>query len=71
MNGVDVLYLFQGIATLMASEPSIAIGRIVFILLGIAFVYLGFKGVLEGLIMIPMRVGMAAVNGAVLHVYVQ
>jgi len=66
MNWSDILYLFQGIDTLMASEPSIAIGRIVLMLLGMVFVYLGYKGILEGLIMIPMGIGMAAVNGAVL-----
>jgi len=67
MGGLDVLYLFQGIATLLASEPGIAIGRIVLIILGLLFVYLGAKGTLEPLIMIPMGVGMAAVNGAVLY----
>jgi len=45
----------------------IAIGRIVLIALGIAFVYLGAKGTLEPLIMIPMGVGMAAVNAGVLY----
>jgi len=43
MNWSDILYLFQGIDTLMASEPSIAIGRIVLMLLGMVFVYLGYK----------------------------
>jgi len=47
--------------------PMIAIGRIVLIALGIAFVYLGAKGTLEPLIMIPMGVGMAAVNAGVLY----
>lgn len=67
MADFNLLYLFQGIATLIASEPGIAIGRIVLIALGLLFVYLGAKGTLEPLIMIPMGVGMAAVNGAVLY----
>jgi len=67
MGGFDVLYLFQGIATLVGGDPGISIGRIVLIMLGLLFVYLGAKGILEPLIMIPMGVGMAAVNGAVLY----
>lgn len=66
MQNVDILYLFQGIATLIASEPTIAIARIVLIGLGILFVFLGAKGTLEPLIMIPMGVGMASVNAGVL-----
>jgi oxaloacetate decarboxylase beta subunit len=67
MPQLDILNLFQGIATMAASDPSIIIGRIVLIALGIAFVFLGAKGILEPLIMIPMGVGMAAVNAGVLY----
>ncbi|MEN6331088.1 MAG: sodium ion-translocating decarboxylase subunit beta [Smithella sp.] len=66
MQNLDILYLFQGIATMVASEPTIAIARIVLIGLGILFVFLGVKGTLEPLIMIPMGVGMASVNAGVL-----
>ncbi|NTW76899.1 MAG: sodium ion-translocating decarboxylase subunit beta [Syntrophaceae bacterium] len=66
MQNIDILYLFQGIATMIASEPTIAIARIVLIGLGILFVFLGVKGTLEPLIMIPMGVGMASVNAGVL-----
>jgi oxaloacetate decarboxylase beta subunit len=59
-------YLFQGFGTLFAQEPKIAIARIVLIILGILLVYLGKKGTLEPLIMIPMGFGMAAVNAGVL-----
>ena len=58
--------LFQGIGTLFAQDPKIAIARIVLIVLGILMVYLGKKGTLEPLIMIPMGFGMAAVNAGVL-----
>ncbi len=66
MQDIDVLYLFQGIATMVASEPTIAIARIALMGLGILFVFLGVKGTLEPLIMIPMGVGMASVNAGVL-----
>lgn len=67
MPQIDILYIFQGIATMVASDPIIVAARIVLILLGIAFVYLGAKGTLEPLIMIPMGVGMSSVNAAVLY----
>ncbi|MCX7172706.1 MAG: sodium ion-translocating decarboxylase subunit beta [Proteobacteria bacterium] len=67
MPEIDILYIFQGIATMVASDPTIVVARIVLILLGIAFVYLGAKGTLEPLIMIPMGVGMSSVNAAVLY----
>lgn len=58
--------VFQGIGTLFLQEPSIAIGRVVLVLLGFLLVYLGKKEVLEPLLMIPMGMGMAAVNAGVL-----
>jgi oxaloacetate decarboxylase beta subunit len=67
MPNIDILYLFQGIATMAASDPVIVTARIVLIALGITFVYLGAKGTLEPLIMIPMGVGMSSVNAAVLY----
>jgi oxaloacetate decarboxylase beta subunit len=67
MPHIDFLYLFQGIATLVASDPTIVVARIALIGLGILFVYLGARGTLEPLIMIPMGMGMASVNAAVLY----
>ena len=67
MPEIDLLYVFQGIATMVASDPLIAAARVVLILMGVAFVYLGAKGTLEPLIMIPMGVGMSSVNAAVLY----
>src|SRR5512134_961136 len=66
MGDVDFLSLFQGVATLAASEPKIMFGRIFLIFLGFLLIYLGKKGVLEALLMIPMGLGMAAVNAGVL-----
>jgi len=70
MPQFDILYLFQGIATMVYGEPMITFGRLFLIALGIAFVYFGAKGILEPLIMIPMGLGMATVNAAVLFLSV-
>lgn len=66
MPDIQFIQLFQGIATLAESEPKIFFGRIFLMLLGVALIYLGKKGVLEALLMIPMGLGMAAVNAGVL-----
>jgi len=62
----SLLNLFQGISTFFSVELYIAIGRIFLMLLGIVLVYLGKKEILEPLLMIPMGLGMAAVNAGVL-----
>jgi sodium ion-translocating decarboxylase beta subunit len=54
--------LFQGIYTLFISQPEVSIARIALIMLGGFFIYLSYKGILEGLIIIPMGIGMIAVN---------
>ena len=66
MTQLNILDLFQGIATLAAAEPTILFGRIFLMLLGLLLIYLGQKGVLEALLMIPMGLGMATVNAGVL-----
>ncbi|HWT75973.1 MAG TPA: sodium ion-translocating decarboxylase subunit beta [Mobilitalea sp.] len=63
---INILDLFQGIGTMFIQDPLIVIFRILLIFLGILLVYLGAKGVLEPLIMIPMGFGMSAVNAGVL-----
>jgi len=63
---IHILDLFQGLATLAAAEPTILFGRIFLMLLGLLLIYLGQKGVLEALLMIPMGLGMATVNAGVL-----
>jgi Na+-transporting methylmalonyl-CoA/oxaloacetate decarboxylase beta subunit len=67
MPQFEILNLFQGIATMVGGDPLITIGRIVLIALGIAFVFLGYRRILDPLIMLPMGVGMAAVNAGVLY----
>ena len=66
METLHFLDLFQGIATLVASEPKIMIGRILLMLLGFILIYLGSKGVLEPLLMIPMGLGMSSINAGVM-----
>ena len=66
MQTFHLLDLFQGITTLIHSNPTILFGRIGLIFLGGALVYFGKKGVLEPLLMIPMGLGMIAVNAGVL-----
>lgn len=68
MERLNVLDLFQGIATLAAADPSILIMRLALIGLGVLLIYLGKKGVLEALLMIPMGLGMATINAAVLFI---
>ena len=62
----SILDLFQGIGTMFAQSPQIEIARVVLIFLGFLLVYLGVKGTLEPLIMVPMGLGMSAVNAGVL-----
>ena len=66
MEKYDLNNIFQGISTLLDSDTAIMSARIVLMLLGILLVYLGRKGILEPLVMIPMGLGMAAVNAGVL-----
>jgi carboxybiotin decarboxylase len=64
---MNVFELFQGIYTLFQVEPGIAITRIVLILLGAAFIYLGYKGIFEALVMVPMGIAMIAVNAGTMY----
>lgn len=66
MNFDQIFNIFQGIATLFVQDPVIAWGRIGLIFLGFLLIYLGKKEVLEPLLMIPMGLGMCAVNAGVL-----
>lgn len=66
MNELNVLNLFQGVATLFAMEPKIAVARVILIFLGFLLVYLGYKQTLEPMLMIPMGIGMSSVNAGVL-----
>ena len=62
MENIDFLTLFQGFGPMMALFFLFAVARISLVLLGILLVYLGWKGVLEPMVMIPMGIGMVAIN---------
>jgi oxaloacetate decarboxylase beta subunit len=66
MSFHSILDLFQGVSTLFAVNPGMAVARIGLIFLGIFLVYLGKKGTLEPLLMIPMGLGMSTINAAVM-----
>jgi Na+-transporting methylmalonyl-CoA/oxaloacetate decarboxylase beta subunit len=63
---MDFGQIFQGIGTMFAQSPSIVVLRIILIFVGLLLVYFGKKEVLEPLIMIPMGLGMSAVNAGML-----
>lgn len=61
--------IFQGIDLLMFQfehDWKIAVMRLVLIVLGVMMVYLGRKGVLEPLLMIPMGLGVSTINAAMM-----
>jgi sodium ion-translocating decarboxylase beta subunit len=66
VSELSYLSIFQGIATLVDAEPKIFWGRLLLMALGLLLIWLGRKGVLEALLMIPMGLGMATVNAGVL-----
>ncbi len=58
--------LFPGIASFFLQPATIALTRVGMIILGMVLAYYGFKRVFEPLIMIPMGIGMIAINSGVL-----
>jgi len=68
MEGIlnDFIAIFPGIEVFAHMEPSMAIARIVLILLGFALCYAGYKNILDPLIMVPMGVGISMVNAGML-----
>lgn len=63
----QLIQLFPGISTLFVQAPMLAVARISLIVFGIVLAYYGFKGTLEPLIMVPMGLGMIAINAGVLY----
>ncbi len=62
----QILVAFPGIGTLFVQDPVVAISRLALIVLGFVLAYFGFKRTLEPLIMVPMGLGMMAVNAGVM-----
>lgn len=61
-----LLRLFSGIGTFLTEDPIIAITRFILIVTGFILAYLGFRRKLDPLIMVPMGLGMIAINSGVL-----
>jgi len=61
-----IVNIFQGLLTFFTMEPMMAIIRLILIFLGILLLYLGYRNVLEPLIMVPMGLSMAVVNAAIM-----
>ena len=62
MENIDFATLFQGFGTMMESGWLLSSARVFLIALGLLLIYLGWKGVLEPMVMIPMGLGMVAIN---------
>jgi oxaloacetate decarboxylase beta subunit len=66
MEKIDISSLFQGIGTLLNSGTTLFFARVGLMLLGLFLIYMGKKKVLEPLLMVPMGLGMATINAAVM-----
>jgi oxaloacetate decarboxylase beta subunit len=62
----QIIQLFPGISSLFLQPPLIACARVGLIVIGIALAYYGFKRVMEPLVMVPMGIGMIAINASVI-----
>ena len=60
------LEFFQGIYTLTLQEPQVVIGRLVLVALGIFLIWLAYRKILEPLIMLPLGMGLIAVNAGLM-----
>ncbi len=58
--------IFQGLYTLFTGDPVTSWARVFLILLGLVLIYLGYRTILEPLMMVPMGIGMIGVNAGVL-----
>ncbi|MDP2932266.1 MAG: sodium ion-translocating decarboxylase subunit beta [Chloroflexota bacterium] len=58
--------MFQGIYTFFVANLETSLIRILLILVGLGLIYLAHKGILDPLILIPMGMGMVAVNAGML-----
>ena len=63
---INFLGIFQGIQLMMDADPMMTVARFSLILIGFVLMYLGKKGVLEPLLMIPMGLGMSTINASVM-----
>ena len=61
-----VIQLFPGVGSLFVQDSTIAVARVCLIIFGFLIAYFGFTRTLEPLIMVPMGIGMIAINAGVL-----
>jgi oxaloacetate decarboxylase beta subunit len=66
MTAETFLSAFAGIEAMLHTPPHMIIARFGLIILGMVLMYLGKKGILEPLLMIPMGLGMAVINSSVM-----
>ena len=59
--------MFPGIGTMFDQDAAVVIARIFLIVLGFVLALYGYKRTLEPLIMVPMGIGMMAVNAGMLY----
>jgi len=64
MESFSILDLFEGLKTALNQPTTMVVARVFLIVLGAVMMYLGKKGVLEPLLMIPMGLGMMSINAA-------
>jgi len=62
----EFISIFPGVESFLVMEPVMAFARIALILLGLFLCYLGYKKILDPLLMIPMGTGIAMVNASIL-----
>ncbi|MBW2652153.1 MAG: sodium ion-translocating decarboxylase subunit beta [Deltaproteobacteria bacterium] len=62
----DLLHFFPGLESFALMSPEAALVRIALICVGFALVYLGYKRVLDPLLMVPMGMGISMVNAGIL-----
>ena len=60
------IHLFPGVGSFLVDQPLLSLTRLGLIIFGMVLAYYGFKRTLEPLIMVPMGVGMVAINCGVL-----
>ena len=62
----SLLKIFSGFDVLMHTKPEMIAARVFLVLLGFLLIYLGKKGTLEPLLMIPMGLGMSTINASLM-----
>ncbi len=62
----EFMSIFPGIESFFLMDSGMAIARILLILLGFFLCYLGYKKILDPLLMVPMGVGISMVNAGIL-----